>query len=63
MNLDLEKYTLKSNIDEKIGLLNNSKQMIEDSKDVQELEKAISYAEFVLDRLSAELSNSKKKIK
>lgn len=63
MNLDLEKYTLKSNIDEKIGLLNNSKQMIENSKNEQELEKAISYAEFVLDRLSTELSNSKKKIK
>ena len=63
MNLELEKYTIKNNIDNKISLLNNSKQMIENSKNEQELEQAISYAEYVLAELSNELSNSKKKIK
>ena len=63
MSLEIEKYTINNSIDNKISLLNNTKQMVEAAKNKEDLEKAISYAEYVLTGLSNELSACKKKIK
>ena len=63
MSLEIEKYTINNSIDNNISLLNNSKQMVEAAKNKEDLEKAISYAEYVLTGLSNELSACKKKIK
>lgn len=63
MSLEIEKYTINNSIDNNISLLNNSKQMVEAAKNKEDLEKAISYAEYVLAGLSNELSACKKKIK
>ena len=63
MNLDLEKYTIKSNIDKAISSLNQSKQMLEKAKDAHEVENAVVYAEYALSLLNDDLHKSHAKVK
>lgn len=63
MNLDLEKYTINSNIDKAINSLNQSKQMLEHAKTAAEIENAIVFAEYALSSLDSDLHKSHEKVK
>jgi len=63
MNLELEKYTIESNIDKAISSLNLSKQMLANAKTSQEVESALVYAEYALSSFNSELKKSHDKVK
>ena len=63
MSWELEKYTLKNNIDNVIKSLNQAKQMLETAKTQNETENAIVYTEYILSSFNSELKKSHDKVK
>lgn len=63
MSWELEKYTLKNNIDNMISSLNQAKQMLEKAKTQNEIENAIVYTEYVVSSFNSELNKSHDKVK
>jgi len=63
MSWELEKYTLKNNIDNMISSLNQAKQMLENAKTQNEIENAIVYTEYVVSSFNSELKKSHDKVK